>query len=70
MMMRDRSLASLSGLGVWHRCELYRLAAAAPIQPLAEGAALKRPPSKKSCIEVELIYNVVIISAVTFFIFF
>ena len=34
--MRVRSLASLSGLRIWHCCEMWcRLAAVAPTRPLA-----------------------------------
>ena len=53
MRMRVRSLASLSWLRIWCCCELWqRLAATAPIRPLAwepayaVGVALKRQQTK------------------------
>ena len=54
MRLRVWSLASLRGLWIWHCCELWcRLAATAPIRPLAwespyaMGAALKKAKRKK-----------------------
>ena len=54
MRMQVRSLASLSGLGIWHCCELWCiLAAATPILPLAwelpyvTDEALKRPKKER-----------------------
>ena len=58
MRTQVQALALLSGLTIWHCCELwYRPTATAPIQPLAweplyaGSAALKRP--RKKCHKID-----------------
>ena len=60
--MQVRSLASLSGLRIWHCCELWcRLAATVPIRPLAwecpygmDGALEKTKQNKKKFYKIRI----------------